>query len=265
MSLLINLALLVLGCAATLTAFGGETWRQGELPLSQRITRRGWLSLLCMGASLALGAAREIRDGSAAATAAATQQRLQAKLDTTGASLDATRRDLAEATSELQATKSKLAAVEPDILNAMIVATAGIRRESDFATPSIEGQAVKRILSGRTGGPLKLYGGDLVDYHVFCSEGSSRTSEVVGPGSPESSGLKLRIGNTDYSLGYEGRQMIIGPVGVPLDAFLVSGDRLMHCQLKLLIESADRTREANQVKPLIKMIRDAKSGTATKP
>jgi len=57
---LLNIALLVVGSAATLAAFGGETWRKGTSPIFERITARGWLSLFCLASALFLGVAKEL-------------------------------------------------------------------------------------------------------------------------------------------------------------------------------------------------------------
>jgi hypothetical protein len=45
MGLALNILLLLLSATATLAAFGGRTWHEGQEPLLRRITRRGWLSL----------------------------------------------------------------------------------------------------------------------------------------------------------------------------------------------------------------------------
>jgi len=163
--------------------------------------------------------------------------------------------DLARATAELQETRAKLASVEPNILRAMVVATAGLRRESDFSTPSLTSQPVQALISGRKGGTLLLYGGDLVDYHLFCTGAGARTA-INSFGQPN---IFLRVGNTSYPLNNQGRQMIIGPVGQPMQASILNPNGITGCQMKMLVESADRTREAAQLEPLIKMITDAKS------
>jgi hypothetical protein len=253
MTSVINLVLLVLGTTGALAAFGGETWRRSDEPLFSRITHRGWLALACMLSTLALGIVKEVRNSAASAASAASQRELEANLAKTTLELSEARRNLTLATSELSATRAKLAAVEPNILRAMIVATAGLRRESDYSTPSITGQSVQALTSGRTNGPLQLYGGDLVDYSMFC-----RRAELPGSRSSGGPRLILRVGNTDYRLEEHGRQMIIGPVGQPLKAFVVNPDGITGCQLKMLIESADRTREASQLEPLIKMIDEAR-------
>lgn len=61
MTTLINIALLIISSAATLAAFGGDTWNKGPEPLLKRINRRGWISLICLVLSLALGIFQALR------------------------------------------------------------------------------------------------------------------------------------------------------------------------------------------------------------
>jgi hypothetical protein len=245
MTFAINLALLLLGTTAALAAFGGETWKKSDEPLRRRITHRGWLALICMLATLTLGIAKEMRTNAATADSVAKQRKLEDSL--------------ARTTEELSETRAKLAAVEPNILQAIVVATSGLRRESDYSTPTIRGQSVQPLLSGRTGRALVLYGGDLVDYHVFCSDAGQRIAVLPSSRRELLPQLILRAGDTEYPLGEQGRQMIIGPVGQPLTAAILNPNGLQGCQLKMLVESADRTREATQLEPLIQMINDAKA------
>jgi len=58
--LLINILLLVAGFASAIVAFGGDTWTKGKKPVLERITARGWISILAMVVALALGAYKEI-------------------------------------------------------------------------------------------------------------------------------------------------------------------------------------------------------------
>jgi len=250
MGFVVNLALLILGTTGALAAFGGETWKKGEEPLLRRITARGWLALACMVATLTLGIAKEIRNTATAAEAAARQR----ELENVQSDL---KKELTRTTDQLSDTRTKLAAVEPNILQAMIVATAGIRRETDFSTASVDGQPLQALISGRTGAPLALYGGDHLDYTIFCDEAAGRT-----PGSSfgrRPADLILHVGSTAYPLDAHGRQMIIGPVGQPMQAELRNVNRVRDCILKMLVESADRTREAKQLEPLIKMIQEARA------
>jgi hypothetical protein len=259
MTFAINLILLGLGTTGALAAFGGETWKKSDEPLYKRITRRGWLALVCMLATLALGIVKEIRSSAASAESAAQQGKLEDNLSQTTADLREARENLARVTTELSETRAKLAAVEPNILKAMVVATTGLRRETDFSTPSLTGQPVQALSSGRTNAPLVLYGGDLVDYHLFCTGTGHRIAGRPFLNSQARTRITLRVGNTDYPLSEHGRQMIIGPVGQPLQATIVNPDGVTDCQMKMLVESADRTREALQLEPLIKMINDARA------
>ena len=59
----LNVALLVIGTMATLAAFGGETWRDGSEPILERVTTRGWISLMCLVLALAIGTIKEVRTG----------------------------------------------------------------------------------------------------------------------------------------------------------------------------------------------------------
>jgi len=53
--------------------------------------------------------------------------------------------------------------------------------------------------------------------------------------------------------------MVIGPIGQPMNA-IAYNFRGRRCTLKILVESADRTREAAQLEPLLRLIREAKDG-----
>jgi len=269
MTYAINLALLVLGTAGALTAFGGETWRKTNEPLRRRITRRGWLALCCMLIALALGIIKEMLSNAASAVAETQRGELQQKLSATTNELQDARKTLTRVeenldrtTTELRNTRKKLAAVEPNLLEAMLVATRGLRRESDFTTVNVSGGPI-RLLSGRSGEPLALYGGDQVDYHVFCNSSTGRTAGF--PFERQTRGaFELMVGGTTYRLQDHGRQMIIGPIGQAMPAILSNPNGLRGCILKLLVESADRTREASQLEPVLRMIRDARSDPANR-
>jgi len=60
MTILIDLALLLIGAVATLSAFGGKTWTEGQEPVIQRITPRGWISLVCLVLALVLGVTKSV-------------------------------------------------------------------------------------------------------------------------------------------------------------------------------------------------------------
>lgn len=61
LTLFLTITLAVLGFAGSLAAFGGEAWRQNDLPLLRRVTRRGWVALTCLVLAFAIGIVKEVR------------------------------------------------------------------------------------------------------------------------------------------------------------------------------------------------------------
>ncbi len=206
MGVIINLTLLVLGTTGALAAFGGDTWRRDSAPLTRRITRRGWLALGCMISTLVVGAAKEVRTNRLAGESAAKEEKLRVDLSASNVALTKASDNLESTKNALEDTRSKLAAVEPSILEGIILATSGIRRESDFSTPHLQGERSVRLISGRNERePLQLYGGDYLEYHVFCSNDGRRESGFPFRTSPtreeSSDSLRIKVGDTFYPLG----------------------------------------------------------------
>jgi uncharacterized protein YlxW (UPF0749 family) len=56
----LNIALLVLGLASTLAAFGGTTCKEGHKPIQERIIARGWILLQCLVLALGVGICKEL-------------------------------------------------------------------------------------------------------------------------------------------------------------------------------------------------------------
>jgi hypothetical protein len=99
---LLNLVLLVVGTTATLAAFGGKTWREGSEPILERITQRGWVSLICLVLALGLGIVKEIDTEAAAKVAKAEADKKQAA-------------DKVEADTRQEELKDKLAKSEAQL------------------------------------------------------------------------------------------------------------------------------------------------------
>jgi hypothetical protein len=269
----INLALLISAVAGAWAAFAGETWRAAGEPLymlHRRVTRRGWIALGCLLAALAFGIIKEVHANGDSAETARRRQELETALATAAAGLQEARTNLAAAEAnltrtmaDLQNTRARLAAVEPSVVEAMAAATSGARRESDYSTTEVTQQAEIPLLSGRTGKALVLYGGDQIDYYVFCNEG--RRSESSGQ-SQHRSGLVLKAGESAYPLQGSGKQTLTlaGPAGQTMPAVLKNPNGARGCLVKILIEAADRTRETQQLEPLLRMIKEAKAEQAEK-
>jgi len=115
MTVFLNLALLIVGTAATLSAFGGKTWLESDKPFLERITLRGWISLICLVLALALGAIKEfyteIKDTKKEQESRATAQRLEdeanKKQSELKSQLDASNSQLKIANQSLSALKDK--------------------------------------------------------------------------------------------------------------------------------------------------------------
>jgi hypothetical protein len=56
----LNILLLTAGFIGALAAFGGKTWKEGDEPLLNRITKRGWVSVICLSAALGFGITKEV-------------------------------------------------------------------------------------------------------------------------------------------------------------------------------------------------------------
>jgi uncharacterized coiled-coil protein SlyX len=273
MTYAINLALLISAVAGAWAAFAGETWRAADEPLHRlyrRVTRRGWIALGCLLTAVAFGIIKEVRANGGVAEAAGRQHELETKVATAATELQEARTNLATAEAnvtrtmaELQNTRARLAAVEPSVVEALAVATGGARRESDYSTAEVTQQSEIPLLSGRSGKALVLYGGDQIDYYVFCNEG--RRSEPSSP-SQHRSGLVLKAGENTHPLQGSGKQTLTlaGPVGQTMPAVLKNPSGARGCLVKILIEAADRTLETQPLEPLLRMIKEAKAEKAEK-
>jgi hypothetical protein len=108
----LNITLLVVGTAATLCAFGGETWRKGKEPIFERITVRGWISLMCLLLALSLGVIKEIeaKRDEAKKDADAKQEKAQAAVDKAelAAALAKSQAELTVANGSLQLLRQEL-------------------------------------------------------------------------------------------------------------------------------------------------------------
>jgi hypothetical protein len=104
MNTILNIALLIVGAASTVAAFGGKTWIEGQEPLIKRITSRGWISVICLVLALAIGIMRELHTRSMNK-----QISLENKLEATEAKAQADKRQ-SETQNELTMTQGQLAA-----------------------------------------------------------------------------------------------------------------------------------------------------------
>lgn len=97
----LNILLLVVGSAATLSVFGGETWHKGRKPLFQRITLRGKISLLCLVVALSAGVLKEVLASQQTAERERARIRANADLRRATKSIASLERDLSNTKTQL--------------------------------------------------------------------------------------------------------------------------------------------------------------------
>ena len=102
--LALNIALLAFGFLGTVAAIGGDTWVKGAAPVVSRITKRGWIAVACLLATLAIGIVKEVASQRASHTSEEAQASLQDQLIKARAELDSAR-------SELQALRPQVSAI----------------------------------------------------------------------------------------------------------------------------------------------------------
>ncbi|HWJ06179.1 MAG TPA: CDC27 family protein [Steroidobacteraceae bacterium] len=81
MTTALTIALIFVTFALSLAGFGGKSVRDGDEPLFQRITKRGWIVLICIAAICGLGIAKEIVSRAALDRARKENARLQEELN----------------------------------------------------------------------------------------------------------------------------------------------------------------------------------------
>lgn len=199
MTFAINLALLLLGTIAALAAFGGETWKKGDESLSKRVTRRGWLALMCMLATLTLGIIKEIRNNAASATAAVKQRELENDLASTTVDLRTTRENLERASDAIKEYQRKIDIYQGK-LDSYQEIVGEIRDYSLRQEQVVMIQAVTIAPHGTWKAPNKIYSGSKIEAYFFSGE----QLQVRYEGMTQ----HLKRGNDDWA-----KLFVIGPSG----------------------------------------------------
>ncbi len=260
----INIVLLLAGFIGAIVAIGGDTWHKGEGSIIKRITNRGWLSIFILSLTLSLGVVKEFRSHQSQKDLVVSRQLAEKKLKEATASLLTSQASLSEANNRLEKAQRSLSSIEPDILEGMFQLTERIPREQDFAFADVNGQSRVVPRSSETRGPLKLFGGDVFEWHHFCrypENASFRNGELDRMLNNRRSfrPFVLDTGFRRYELsGKEGEIRISGPIGQELDAIIENPTKFEGCGFKIVVRSTDRTRTQSQFEPLLRKIREAK-------
>jgi hypothetical protein len=224
MDLALNVVLLLLALASALAAFGGETWRKNSRPLFKRVTHRGWIALALMFLTAAIGTVKEIRSSA----------------------------ESAKSKAALQKSNQALASIEPTLIQALSLTTTGIRRESDFSTPTLDGSDIQSLRSGKNSQQLMLLGGDSVEFHLFCPDDGNAQSRPPP--------LFLKVGDREYPFKSEmGSIVVLGQVGEPLPAAIRNPEHYSRCIVKLIIQSTNQDEVKQQLTRLIETAQSARN------
>lgn len=257
MDVAINLILLLAGFIGAIVAIGGDTWHKGEESILRRITNRGWLSIFILALTLSLGIVKEFRFNENEKNLVTSRKLAEEKLEKATASL-------IEANHKLENVQRSLSSIEPDILEGMFQLTERIPREQDFAFASVNGQERVIPKSSETRRPLKLFGGDVFEWHHFCRYPENAPSQIGPFGITRNNGERykpfiLDTGFREYRLsGSSGQIRISGPIGQELEAIIKNPANFNNCGFKIVVRSTDRTRSKSQFEPLLRKIREAK-------
>jgi hypothetical protein len=119
----INIALGACALTASLAAFGGKTTRDGEHPLFQRITQRGWVALICFVSTFGLIVAKEIVTN--AELTKTKDEKLEAERKNHVLEADKEKR-LADQLAQLQRGLDRLDIASTDATNAGVILPPGV-------------------------------------------------------------------------------------------------------------------------------------------
>lgn len=235
MILALNIAILTLGSIGALAAFGGETWEKNDKPIIERVTKRGWISIICLILALIFGITKEIvvhkAEVQASQEARNIQDQLKTKLDDTN--------------SELVKSRVRLQNLQTTLLTALESSTAGIPREIDHPFYSTFSNSDRIIRSPSTREPLRVYAGQLLKYQITDS-GSQRPNLI-----------KFEIGRRIYDItDSHGEIRIIGMSGVPMDVKL-NYPRFLTFAIKMTLVSSTQYDAETQINLLRKVIEDS--------
>jgi hypothetical protein len=234
MELFLNITLVITGFMFSISAIGGDTYNKGSQPLLERITKRGWLSIICLLLTLGCGVAKEYLSAKKSVAAENTIGMLSHQLSVSETEQHAYQDTILVLQRQLQeATATKLA-------KAMYDLTSRIPHEMDFAIVNFDGGKEETPISSESQSPLLLYGGDEFEYHLFCREDLSKVD------------LKLIAGERTYPISTDnGTIRIMGPIGIPLRCHISNPFFVKDGGMKIIIRSTDATRMRNKYGDII--------------
>ncbi len=199
MSLAINLALLIFGAAGALLAFFGETIRRNESWGVKRITRLGWVALVCLLSTITLGITKEVRSNWSAKHAIERENDLRVEARERESSL----------LSQVRETDEKLVETKTSLEGALAMLREVPREVAQPFISSVRG--LERV-------PVKLSNGE--DLIVF---GGYRLRYGHAPAGVD---LRFVIGDRHYPIdGVSGEILVVGFHDTPMQVSILNPTR----------------------------------------
>lgn len=259
MEIISNILLAVFGLGATLSAFGGETWRKGTERLFRRVTIRGWISLVCIVLAFSIGVYKEISNYDRNRRLQEQSELKQKRIDKQMGLIERLQNQIARSQRKLEESAEDVAAKTDQLgeqqlasIEAAFSLTVKIPRELDDCVVNLTGQREQAIPS-RLGGRMLLYWGDTFDVSFVPPLDKSRK-----PSADELASLKLRAGKREYPLhdGLTERYFrksirIYGSSPKSMAAVILNPRGIKGIKLKIFVKSTDSTRGQKEFRRLI--------------
>ena len=253
--LIINLLLALFGFIGSLAAFGGETWVEGNTPILKKITKRGWVALLCLLVAFVLGGVKEIALSRASKVEAAEKKRLRAeniqqaaKIKNQLKQIDGLQDRLEASTQKLTTTTVQIGEQQLASIEAAFELAIKRPRETDNAFIEIRGQPIIHIPSRRHR-EMQLYWGDQFHF-VLLSDSDISAREL--------SSLKLEVGGRIYPLhdgigigSFEETLRIYGDSPRPMLARILNPMRLTDVEMKIFVKTTDSSQGQEEFRRII--------------
>lgn len=208
MNTLINILLSILGLIATLSAFGGKTWKEGQDLLIKRITKRGYISLFCLFLTFSIAVYKELHTNKI--------------IDQKDLKIDKLQSEIVKLEGQISSYK--------DVLNI-------VKDRSDRIEQTIMAEAVK--VHGTWHAANYIYPGSIARFYTFDNNPNNNLTLRYGNQNIGYTSIKININAAGDGRAYE--IPIFGNSGEQMDFELI-GD----WEGKIFIYSTPRIRDTER-------------------
>jgi hypothetical protein len=245
---LINIILAILGLTSTLAAFGGETWKKGNEPLIDRITKRGFLSLFCLLSAFSLGVFKEIKINQQKSKSEADNKKLLSEIAELRDSLSTSSKSIIASSKQMTTTVEDFKSSNCEGLERAFKLAVNIPREYDDCVVTLDGEEGKKI-PGRITDPMELYWGDSFEFTFLNSDYHGNVDDLKS--------IKLEVGEQTYDLHNgenvynDGQVRIYGSSPKPMVGYISNPLGLSGIKIKIFVRSTDASRGQEAFKKMV--------------